>query len=135
MIWFCYLCKKLCFPLLGVAHGDPILSQVGLKNGNFQDFQRFFFRTTAFQLKLLKLIESPNIFDWKPAKKIKVGLVLEQNLFQICPNVVKKVKKQVLSIVFFFFEWKFKANIARNATFEGCLGPNFCLIWSKMAKN
>ena len=28
-------------------------------------------------------------------------------------------------------EWKFKANIARNATFEGCLGPNFCLILVK----
>ena len=31
-------------------------------------------------------------------------------------------------------EWKFKANIARNATFEGCLGPNFCLIWVKNGK-
>ena len=32
-------------------------------------------------------------------------------------------------------EWKFKANIARNVTFEGCLGPYFCPIWVKMAKN
>ena len=31
-------------------------------------------------------------------------------------------------------EWKFKANIARNATFEGCLGANFCLIWVKNGK-
>ena len=31
-------------------------------------------------------------------------------------------------------EWKFKANIARNATFEGCLGPNFCPIWDKNGK-
>ena len=64
---------------------------------------------------------------------------------------MKKVKKQVLSISFFYIlhgeyllkqkalvvqipEWKCKANIARNATFEGRLGPNFCPVWSKMAK-
>ena len=28
-------------------------------------------------------------------------------------------------------EWKFKANIARDATFEGRSGPNFCSIWVK----
>ena len=78
-------------------------------------------------------------------------MVLEQNLGQIWPNVVKKVKKQVLSAGFFhilhgeyllkqkvvvvqILEWKFKANIARNATFEGCLGPNFCQIWVKNGK-
>ena len=53
------------------------------------------FRTTGFQLKLLRSIESLNIFHWKPAEKIKVGVVLWQNLDQIRPNVVKKVKKQV----------------------------------------
>ena len=31
-------------------------------------------------------------------------------------------------------EWKFKANIARNATFEGCLGPTFCQIWVRSGK-
>ena len=31
-------------------------------------------------------------------------------------------------------EWKFKANVARNATFEGCLGPNFRPIWVKNGK-
>ena len=31
-------------------------------------------------------------------------------------------------------EWKFKVNIARNATFQGRLGPNFCPIWVKNAK-
>ena len=63
-------------------------------------------------------------------------MVLGQNLGQIKPNVVKKVKKQALSISFFHIlhgeyllkqkvvvvltpEWKFKANIAANATFEG----------------
>ena len=64
-------------------------------------------------------------------------MVLEQNLGYIRSNVVKKVKKLALSIGFFFHilhreyllehkvvvvqtpEWKFKAIIARNATFEG----------------
>ena len=68
-----------------------------------------------------------------------------QSLGQIRPNVVKKVKKPALSVSFLnilhgeyllkqkvvvvkILEWKFKRNIARNATFEGCLGPNSCLI-------
>ena len=68
-----------------------------------------------------------------------------QSLGQIRPNVVKKVKKPALSVSFFnilhgeyllkqkvvvvkILEWKFKGNIARNAIFEGCLGPNSCLI-------
>ena len=78
-------------------------------------------------------------------------MVLGQNLGQIRPNVVKKVKKQALSISFFhilygeyllnqkvlivqILEWKFKASIARNETFEGCSGPHFCLIWVKNGK-
>ena len=36
-----------------------------------------------------------------------------------------KVKSSVLQTP----EWKFKANIARNSMFEGCLGPNLYLIW------
>ena len=64
-------------------------------------------------------------------------MVLGQNLGQIRPNVVKKVKKWALLIVFIHilhgeyllkqkivvlqtYEWKFKENIARNITFEGC---------------
>ena len=71
------------------------------------------------------------------AKINKVGVVLRQSLGQIMSNnVVKKVKKLALSIGFFHTlhgkyllkhkvvvvqipEWKFKANIARNTTFEG----------------
>ena len=70
---------------------------------------------------------------------------------QIRPDVAKKVKKQALSISFFhilheeyllkqkvvvvkILEWKFKINIARNATFEGRLGSNFCPIWVKNGK-
>ena len=58
-------------------------------------------RTTGFQLKFLTLIEFPNILHWKPAKKIKLGVVLGQNLGQIMSNVVKKVKKQAISLGFF----------------------------------
>ena len=92
--------KKLFF-VLGVAHEDPIFAQVGPKNSNFQRFQQNFLRTTGFQLKFLILIEFPNIVHWKPAKKIKLGVVLGQNLGQIMSNVVKKVKKQVISLGFF----------------------------------
>ena len=65
-----------------MAHRDPIFAQVG-----------------------------PNIFHWKPGKKIKVGVVLVQNLGQIRSNVVKKVKKGALSIAFLYFTWgiRFKA--------------------------
>ena len=80
-----------------------------------------------------------------------MGVVFEVYLGQIKPNVVEKVKKLALSVSFFHIlhgeyllkqkvvvvqtlEWKFKANIARNATFEECLGPNFCPIWVKNDK-
>ena len=93
-----------------------------------------FFRTTGFQLKLLILIESPSIFHGNPAKKTKVGMVLGQNLDQFRSNIVKKVKKLALLISVFNIlhveyilkqkvvvvqtsDWKFKAIIARNATF------------------
>ena len=52
----------------------------------------------GFQLNLLILIEFPNILHWKSAKKIKLGVVLGQNFGQIISNVVKKVKKQVISL-------------------------------------
>ena len=70
------------------------------------------------------------------SKEKKVGVVLEKNLGQIMSNVVKKVKKLVLSINVFHMlhrkyilkqeivvaqtpEGKFKVNIARNTRFEG----------------
>ena len=63
-----------------------------------------------------------------------MGVVLGQNLGQIMSNVVKKVKKQVISLGFFHIlledyllkqevvvvkpaEWKFMAIKARNAKF------------------
>ena len=75
------------------------------------------------------------MLHWKPAKKIKLGVVLGQNLGQIMPNVVKKVKKQVILVFFSYFtwdyllmqeavavsvkppEWKFIAIIAKNTKF------------------
>ena len=93
----------------------------------------------------LILIEFRNILHWKPPKKIKLGVVLGQNLGQIMCNVVKKVKKQVISLGFFHIwdyllkqeavvvkppEWIFTAIIARNSK----LGPIFCLIWVKNGK-
>ena len=69
--------------------------------------------------------------------KNKVDVVLGKNLGQIRFNVGKNVKKLALSIGVFHIlhreyilkqevvvvqtpEWKCKANIVRNATFEGC---------------
>ena len=64
-------------------------------------------------------------------------MVLEQNLGQIMSNIVKKVKKQAISLGFFHIllgeyllkqkvvvvkppEWNFMAIIARNAKCQGC---------------
>ena len=68
-----FLKKKI---VLSVAHGDLFFAEVGPKNRNFFTFQQKIFRTTGFQLKFLKLIEFPNISNWKQAKKIKVGVGL-----------------------------------------------------------
>ena len=65
MIWFC---------CLGVACGDPIFAKFGPKNGNFYRFWHFLKKTTGFQLKLLIIIESHDIFHWKQAKKSGCGL-------------------------------------------------------------
>ena len=65
-----------------------------------------------------------------------MGVALGQNLGQIRLNIVKKLKKQALSIGFFYIlheeyilkqkavvlqtpEWKCKTNITRNTTSEG----------------
>ena len=49
----------------------------------------------------MTLIKSPNTLHWNQ-KRNKVVVVLGQNLGQIRSDVVKKVKKQALSIGFFF---------------------------------
>ena len=55
---------------------------------------------------------------------------------KICSKFVQccEKSKEPGIINSFFFEWKFKANIARNATFEGCLGPNFPDLGQKWQK-
>ena len=72
------------------------------------------------------------------SKKIKLGVVLGQNFAQIMFNVVKKVKKQAISLGFFHIllgeyllkqivvvlkppEWKFMTIIARMSTFKACV--------------
>ena len=97
------------------------------------------------------LIASPNIFHWKPAKKNQSGFGLEAkfgpNQAQCCEKSKETgIYQQVFSyftweyllkqkaVVVHTFEWKFMANIARNTTFEGHLGPNFFLIWVKNGK-
>ena len=98
-----FLKKKI---VLSVAHGDLFFAEVGPKNRNFFTFQQKIFRTTGFQLKFLKLIEFPNISNWKQAKKIKVGVGLGQYLNQIKSNVVKKSKETDIIIRFFsYFTW------------------------------
>ena len=133
MICFCHFCKKKNFVCVGCGPYQPLFSEFGHKNDNFYRFHQNILRTTGLQLKLLMLIESPNIFHWKPEKKM--GVILVKNLGQISSNVVKKVKNLALSISFSHMlhreyilkqevvvvktlEWKFKANIARNAIFQ-----------------
>ena len=95
-------------------------------------------RTTGFQLKFLTLIEFPNILHWKPAKKIKLGVVLGQNLGQINYVHCFEKSKETGNIIRFFsyftwdnflkqeavvakpYEWKFMAIIAKNSKLQGC---------------
>ena len=79
-------------------------------------------------------MNSLTYFIRKQQKKVKSGVVLGQNLGQVMSNVVKKVKKQAISLGFFHIllgdyllkqeavvvkppEWKFMAIIAGNAKF------------------
>ena len=79
-------------------------------------------------------MNSLTYFIRKQQKKVKSGVVLGQNLGQVMSNVVKKVKKQAISLVFFHIllgdyllkqeavvvkppEWKFIAIIAKNTKF------------------
>ena len=74
------------------------------------------------------------MLHWKPAKKMKLGVVLGQNLGQIMSSVVKKSKETGNIIRFFSYftrdyllkqeavvvkpsEWKCMTIIARNTKF------------------
>ena len=86
----------------------------------------------------------------KTSKKSQSACDLGEKFEQIRPHV-KRIKKKALSIGFSHIlhgeyllkqkvvvvqtpEWKFKAIIARNVTFEGRLAPKFCPIWVKNDK-
>ena len=145
-----FLQKKLFF-VLGVAHGDPIFAQVGQKNGNFQRFLATT-GTTGFQLRLLMLSESPNIFHQKPGRRNQIGCSLGAkfgpNQAQCCG---KSKEMGIINSFFSYFtwgvpfkaknsglqtsEWKFKENTARSITYEGRQGQLFAPFGSKMAKN
>ena len=49
------------------------------------------------------LIECPNIFHWKSAKKTKWVCSYEKNLAQIWSNIAKSTKKLALLLDFFIF--------------------------------
>ena len=57
------------FFILGVAHVDPFVVQIGSEKAVFRDFTNFFSEVaTGLQQKLLILIEPPNIFYRKSTK-------------------------------------------------------------------
>ena len=71
---------------MGAAHDkDSFFVEIGPKT-----IYQIIFRTTGLQHKLLILIESPDIFHWKSAKKGKWVWSLGKNLGQIVSSVVKK---------------------------------------------
>ena len=109
--------KKIVF-LFWMWPMGTFLHKSGRKIVIFRGFRKRFFRTTGFQLKFLIFIEFPNILHWKPAKKIKSGMVLGQNLGQIMSNIVKIVKKQAISLFFSYFAWEmpFKAESSHCKT-------------------
>ena len=66
-----FLHKSLIF-VLCVPHTDFFfVCKLGPRKAIFRGFTKFIFKTTGLQLKLLILIESPNTFHWKSAKKKK----------------------------------------------------------------
>ena len=77
MICFVISAKKNCFLFWVWPTIPPFFVQIGPKKTIFKRFYQLFFRTNGFQHKLLILIESPSKFNWKSAKKSKVGVVFE----------------------------------------------------------
>ena len=96
----------------------PFLQKLGQKIVIFRGFSKSFSELPGFQLNCLILIEFPNILHCKTAKKVKLGVVLGQNLGQIMSNVAKKVYKETGSIIRFFFI--FYLTITFKAKSSGC---------------
>ena len=59
--------KKIVFLFWAWPRVNPCLYKLCQKMVIFRGFSKFFSELTGFQLKLLILIESPNIFHWKTA--------------------------------------------------------------------
>ena len=51
--------------------GDPVFAEVGPKNG--LEGLEIFFQNFWIPVKVFNIIEFPNIFHWKPAKKSEWG--------------------------------------------------------------
>ena len=104
MICFCFFCQQKLFFILGVGHNDLFFCKVGPKSKLLEILPHFFFfRTTGLQHKLLILIESPNIFHWKSAKKESGCSLFGAKFGQIRYNVVKKQRNWHFNRVFFIF--------------------------------
>ena len=79
----------------------PFLPKLGRREKEFLEVLAIFFRTTGFKLKILILIEFPNILHGNQQKnQIGCGLGAKfTNYVQCC----EKIKKQVISLSFFIF--------------------------------
>ena len=71
-----------------MAGTGPLFVQVGPPKIAISRGFTTYFKTTGLQLKLLVLIESPNIFHGKTKKKNKVGVVMGKNLSQITGFII-----------------------------------------------
>ena len=138
MICFCYFCQIWAW---------PIMTSFLCKKAIFKRFCQIFFGTTRMQHKLLILIESPNIFYWKSAKKGKQMWSLGQNLGRTRSNVAKKQQNWHFDCFFFsYFPWgiqlKARRSVNGNTQVEISqkyhisrkLGQNFCPFWVKNSK-
>ena len=68
MVCFCYFCKKIVF-CFGCGPYRPLFCESWAQKWQVLEVLPIFFRTARLQLKLLILIESPNIFIGNQEKK------------------------------------------------------------------
>ena len=97
-----FLKKKLFFLIWAWPMMTPFLPKLGRREKEqFLEVLAIFFRTTGFKLKILILIEFPNILHGNQQKnQIGCGLGAKfTNYVQCC----EKIKKQVISLGFFIF--------------------------------
>ena len=95
--------------ILGVAHGDPFVVQIGPEKAIFGGFIFFFFLRTTGLLQKLILIESPNIFHWKSTtKKKKNGCSFRSKIWAKLGLMLWKKTKEtgIINGLFSNFEWE-----------------------------